>query len=227
MGPLQKISDYRERQILERAEPCLDPGERVTHWVRVRDPGKRGGGVVYLTDRRCIFYWNGRSSEPSAVPWEEVRSWGVDRAPARGPVLGLEDSGSTRFMQILVGTDGMVAKANAFLERFAEIAPPPLGPLTASSHPQTYTAAPALRVDKEKKSLTSHTRRVVVTVIGIALLVVGLVLLVVPGPGILVVLAGLAVLGSEYDWAQDILSWAGQRLRRTREKFKARSSSAE
>lgn len=227
MGLLQKISDYRERQILERAEPCLDPGELVTHWVRVRDPGRRGNGVVYLTDRRSIFYWSGRASEPSDVPWEQVRSWGLDRGPTRGPVLGIETADATRFVQILVGTDGMVAKANSFLERFGALAPAPLGPLTESSHPETYKADPALRVAKEKKSITSHTRRVVVTIIGVLLLGVGLVLLVVPGPGILVVLAGLAVLGSEYDWAQDILSWSRQRIRRTREKLKARSSSAE
>ena len=227
MGLLQKISDYREKQILERADPCLDPGETVTHWVRVRDPARKGGGVVYLTNRRCIFYWNGRSAEPSDVPWEKVRSWGVDREPPRGPVLGVETADETRFVQILVGTDGMVSKANEFLERFAQIAPPPIGPLAESSHPHDYEVAPALRVDKEKKSLTSHTRRLIVTIIGVALVVVGIVLLVVPGPGILVTFAGLAVLGSEYDWAQDILSWARTRYRRTRAKLKARSSSAE
>lgn len=227
MRLLRKISDYRERQILERAEPCLDPGESVTHWVRVRDPGRRGGGVVYLTDRRVIFYWGGWSAEPSDASWETVRSWGVDREPARGPVLGVETAEETRFVQILVGTDGMVGKANEFLERFAEIAPPPLGPLTESSHPHDYEVAPALRVDKEKKSLTSHTRRVIVTIIGILLLSIGVVLLVVPGPGILVTFSGLAVLGSEYDWAQDILSWARHRYHRTRQKLKARHTSAE
>ena len=142
-------------------------------------------------------------------------------------MLGVETAEETRFVQILVGTDGMVEKANGFLERFAAIAPPPRGPLAASSHPHDYANAPRMRVDKEKKSLTSHTRRVIVTIIGVLLMVVGVVLLIVPGPGILVTFAGLAVLGSEYDWAQDILAWARERYRRTRQKLKARSSSAE
>ena len=227
MGLLRKVSEYRERQILEHADPCLEDGEQVTHWVRVREPGKRASGVMYITPRRCIFYWSGWSSEPTAVTWEEIRSWGVDRDRHRGPVLGIETKDSTIFVQILVGTDGLVSNANAFLERFGDIAPMPVAPLAESTHPQDYKAARSLRVSKEKKSVASHTRRIVVTIIGLLLVAVGIVLLVVPGPGILVVLAGLAVLGSEYDWAQDALAWARKRVRRTTQKLKARRGSTE
>lgn len=45
-------------------------------------------------------------------------------------------------------------------------------------------------------------RRTAVTLVGIALLVTGVVLLVAPGPGLLVVALGLFVLGTEYDWAR-------------------------
>lgn len=45
-------------------------------------------------------------------------------------------------------------------------------------------------------------RRVVVTILGAALVVVGVLLLVLPGPGLLLVLAGLVVLANEYPWAQ-------------------------
>jgi drug/metabolite transporter (DMT)-like permease len=45
-------------------------------------------------------------------------------------------------------------------------------------------------------------RRTVVTIVGVALVVVGVVLLVLPGPGLLLVLAGLIVLANEYPWAQ-------------------------
>ena len=41
-------------------------------------------------------------------------------------------------------------------------------------------------------------KRLVVTVLGVALLGVGVVLLVLPGPGLLLVLAGLVVLASEF-----------------------------
>lgn len=45
-------------------------------------------------------------------------------------------------------------------------------------------------------------RRVVVTVVGVALIVVGVLLLVLPGPGLLLVLAGLVVMANEYPWAR-------------------------
>jgi len=53
--------------------------------------------------------------------------------------------------------------------------------------------------------------RIVVGVIGTAIFVVGLIMVPFPGPGWLVVLLGLAVLASEFSWAQSLL----QRSRRT------------
>lgn len=48
-------------------------------------------------------------------------------------------------------------------------------------------------------------RRVVVTVAGTALLVAGAAMLVLPGPGVVAALAGLAVLATEYTWAQRLV----------------------
>lgn len=45
-------------------------------------------------------------------------------------------------------------------------------------------------------------RRVVVTVVGVAILALGVVLLVAPGPGFLVLALGLFTLGLEYEWAR-------------------------
>jgi len=49
--------------------------------------------------------------------------------------------------------------------------------------------------------LLRSTKRVVITVVGFALVLGGLAMLVLPGPGILVVAVGFAVLGTEYAWA--------------------------
>lgn len=51
-------------------------------------------------------------------------------------------------------------------------------------------------------------KRSAVTILGIALLGVGVALMVLPGPGILLIVAGLAVLATEYVWAQRLLSKA-------------------
>jgi hypothetical protein len=45
-------------------------------------------------------------------------------------------------------------------------------------------------------------RRIAVTVLGTAILAVGVVLLVAPGPGILVIALALAVFAIEYEWAR-------------------------
>jgi hypothetical protein len=45
------------------------------------------------------------------------------------------------------------------------------------------------------------SKRIAVTVIGAAFVALGLAMLVLPGPGILVVALGFAVLGTEYAWA--------------------------
>jgi len=45
-------------------------------------------------------------------------------------------------------------------------------------------------------------RRIAVTIVGVALLIVGVVLVVAPGPGLLVLALALLVLGTEYEWAR-------------------------
>lgn len=55
------------------------------------------------------------------------------------------------------------------------------------------------------------SRRIAVTVVGAALVLAGLAMVVLPGPGLLVVVAGFAVLGTEYAWAAAAL----ERTKRT------------
>src|SRR4051812_759261 len=50
-----------------------------------------------------------------------------------------------------------------------------------------------------------HIRRGVVTLVGMIIVAFGIALLVLPGPGFLVIAAGFAVLATEYDWARRAL----------------------
>lgn len=52
------------------------------------------------------------------------------------------------------------------------------------------------------------SKRAAVFVVGVALLVVGFIMFVTPGPGIVLVVAGLAVLASEFAWAEHLLDKA-------------------
>jgi uncharacterized protein (TIGR02611 family) len=48
-------------------------------------------------------------------------------------------------------------------------------------------------------------KRFAVTIVGVALLLVGLAMMVLPGPGILFIVGALAVLATEYVWARKLL----------------------
>lgn len=50
--------------------------------------------------------------------------------------------------------------------------------------------------------MKSAARRVTLEVVGWTLLVAGVAALVLPGPGLLMVFAGMAVLSQQYDWAE-------------------------
>jgi uncharacterized protein (TIGR02611 family) len=56
--------------------------------------------------------------------------------------------------------------------------------------------------------------------VGFALVVAGIILLVLPGPGLLVVLAGFAVLGTQYAWAQRVLEETKRRARSAAKKVR-------
>lgn len=50
-----------------------------------------------------------------------------------------------------------------------------------------------------------HTKRVIVSVIGFTVLVIGIAMIVLPGPAIVVIPIGLAILATEFVWAKRLL----------------------
>ena len=62
--------------------------------------------------------------------------------------------------------------------------------------------------------LVRHARRVIVLVVGSTVLLLGVALLVLPGPAFIVIPVGLAILATEFAWARRWL----HRIRETAEK---------
>lgn len=50
-----------------------------------------------------------------------------------------------------------------------------------------------------------HAKRVIKVVVGFTLVAVGILLLVLPGPGLIVIVLGLALLAGEFVWANRLL----------------------
>lgn len=76
-----------------------------------------------------------------------------------------------------------------------------------------------------------HIKRVIVTVVGGTVLIFGVALIFLPGPSVLVIPAGLAILGTEYAWARMWLrkgrSLANKALSRTQRIVSRRKPSGE
>lgn len=63
-------------------------------------------------------------------------------------------------------------------------------------------------------SLLRQSKRTVIGIIGITIVLLGSVMIPYPGPGWLVVFLGLGVLGTEFDWAKRLLGFAKTRYDR-------------
>jgi uncharacterized protein (TIGR02611 family) len=61
-------------------------------------------------------------------------------------------------------------------------------------------------------------KRIAVLVVGLALVAVGLAMFVLPGPGIVVVILGLAVLATEFVWAERMLDKAKEQAAKAKDK---------
>ena len=71
------------------------------------------------------------------------------------------------------------------------------------------------------KHLPHPIRWVVVATIGGTLLLAGIIFLVIPGPGLPLVIAGLAVLASEFAWANYMLSRIKEKSQQVAQKAKS------
>jgi len=65
-------------------------------------------------------------------------------------------------------------------------------------------------------------KTIAVLVVGLALVGAGVVMLVLPGPGILVIIAGLAVLATEFVWAEMVLDKAKAQATKAKDKATSR-----
>ena len=69
---------------------------------------------------------------------------------------------------------------------------------------RTETADPAVS-PAPRRSARRRVRRLAVTVVGMTVLAFGVVLLVTPGPAIVIIPAGIAILATEYAWARRLM----------------------
>lgn len=222
MPVIRALSEQRRRHIAAQADPYLQDGEEIRHWVRVRREQGRGEGFSFVTETKWIVAWTGRRDGHKSLSWQDIAAWGVDESSVGEPLLAVESTdGEVLRVRLPVQTTGAAERVSQFLRDFSEHAPPT--PRTPAGYPSAVTPEEAFDVRVTRRSVAGHTRRILVTILGILLVVGGLAITWIPGPWSLpIVLAGLAVLSSEYDWAKDLRSWAREKYEKTRDRWRAR-----
>jgi len=217
--------------VIRLARAQLGESEHVVTWTRARHPRRRLGfqklGFLYITHNSVLVRWGGAEDEYSLIAWHEIRAWGLNSGADGGPILAVKTDSETHYIQIPSLTHSSAEEATALLREFGERAPKTQEEFSAfNSYGSFGPGHRNVRVRRSKRGVAGLTKRITVTVFGSLLVIAGLILMLplVPGPGILVLVIGLAVLGSEYDWASDAMHWAKDYYQRTRKRMKERKS---
>jgi uncharacterized protein (TIGR02611 family) len=66
--------------------------------------------------------------------------------------------------------------------------------------------------------IARNGKRMAIFVVGVAVLAAGVAMLVLPGPGLLVIVAGLAILATEFAWAEHLLDRAKVQAEKAKDK---------
>ena len=223
MGVSSFIGEQRSKQIEGHARPYLEDGEVILYWAHARDPESRKQGYAYVTDRRFIVHWSGGADGHAPIEWSEIRSWGIDRDPSRGPLLGVQTSVASVYVQVPVGSPATAARCTGFLREFARHVTSADEKFKSGVHGGRFDPGVDQEVVHRPRSITAFTRRLLVTILGVVLVATGIAIVPLPGPWSLpIILAGLAILGSEYDIATDILNWSKEKYQIAARKLKSR-----
>jgi uncharacterized protein (TIGR02611 family) len=222
VGFLGWVHERREKLILGNAYHLLDVEEDIEQWVRISQPGTRRQGFAFVTPRQVIVHWNGRRSENTHFYWSEIEQWAVNARSQRGGLFAVQGQDFDLLLELPADTHATADRVNNFLRRFAQLAP------SSGDRPDSVRSGGSdvewisdgeVEVTRVSRSAVELARRIIVTCIGVALIITGILIIPVPGPwSFLVNLGGLAVLASEYDWAKDAQMW----VRKKYEQAKAR-----
>jgi uncharacterized protein (TIGR02611 family) len=73
------------------------------------------------------------------------------------------------------------------------------------------------------KKVVRLFRKIGIAFAGFSVLLAGVIMLVLPGPGILVIIAGLAILAIEFEWAEHHLNRSREAIKKVGKKAKEKT----
>ena len=219
----RKIAEQREKLIVAHADDHLPDGEEIQHWVRVSRVGARGDGFIFLTPNRVIVHLSGSDEDNGGFEWGELEAWGVAPDVRGGPVLALETEDGRCVVQLRAQTTAMARDVTTFIEQFGGLAPMPSRPVQSGQHVGEFEPHTSVDVQPHKLSIGGKARRIIITIVGAALIIFALLIIPLPGPwSILISIGGFAILATEYDWAKDALEWFRKKYEQAKKKIQSR-----
>lgn len=78
----------------------------------------------------------------------------------------------------------------------------------------------AFRAVVDRRPWLAVAYKVTIALIGGVVIIAGVAMLVLPGPGWLTIFLGLAILGSEFAWARRILTWLRQQVTKLADRWR-------
>ncbi|HET7625469.1 MAG TPA: PGPGW domain-containing protein [Verrucomicrobiae bacterium] len=78
----------------------------------------------------------------------------------------------------------------------------------------------ALKLDQ----LSNPVRRILIGILGGLVLLVGIAMIILPGPAIVVIPLGLAILSTEFAWARRLREKARERFKKLKTRFRKKST---
>ena len=68
------------------------------------------------------------------------------------------------------------------------------------------------------KKVANQTKKIIITLTGFIVLIIGIIMLIAPGPGWVVIIIGLGILATEYAWAHNLLQKANSYYEKVKQK---------
>jgi hypothetical protein len=200
---MTRFRRFRERLVLGPILRYLDGDEEVLAWTHASVPEHRAPAVLLVTNLKCHLHLANQSVPDISMPLGELTAFRLDRRDPEVVRVHLDGPEGDVMVELLLTNrlrSRSVGRVLATLHRQQIQAPVGFDPSLTSPVP------PMVR------SVKHHARRVWVTVLGVFMLLLGAIFAtpVVPGPGALTAVAGIAILAREYEWARDLHVWASR-----------------
>lgn len=200
---MSRLGRFRERLVLGPIRRRLAPDERILAWSHARLPDVKAPGVLVVTTRAAVLHVARHDDVDVRCALTDLERFELDRRdPEVVRVRLCRDEGDVHVELSLTDRKRSRSVGRVLSELYRHRIAAPHG-----FDPRATSPLPPL-----ERRAKHHARRVWVTVVGVAVLLLSALFAtpIVPGPGALTAVAGIAILAREYEWARDLHVWASR-----------------